>query len=103
MTKRARHKAAAPLADHGTEERARQGELVPRETMVAGIVGRRVKHECRLDWYLDKGSIVDRQHAAGLRFRADWQLASASPKTVGTYGPRISRAAGHRDFTDAQL
>src|SRR5471030_925973 len=100
--KRRRH-AATTLADHGTAERARHGELLPRETMVAGITVRRVKHECRLDWYWDKGSIIDRQHEAGLRFRRDWQFAATAAKVVGSYGPRISRLAGRADFIDAQL
>jgi hypothetical protein len=71
--------------------------------MVAGITGKRVKHECRLDWYWDKGSIVDRQYEAGLRFRRDWHFAAEAPPIVGAYGPRISRAAGRQDFTDTQL
>jgi hypothetical protein len=61
---------------------------------------RRVKFECRLDWYQDKASIDDRQHAAGLRFRADWLLAAAQPKVVGTYG---LRARGPNEFRDHQL
>lgn len=89
--------------DHGTKERARHGELVTRETMTAGITGKRVKHECRLDWYWDKGSIVDRQHEAGLRFRRDWQFAATAATIVGAYGPRITRMAGRHDFTDTQL
>src|SRR5436853_51540 len=93
----------APLADHGTPERAQHGELVTRETMVAGITGKRVKHECRLDWYWEKGSIVDRQYEAGLRFRRDWHFAAEAPSVVGAYGPRISRVAGRQDFTDTQL
>lgn len=101
--KRARRAAAGIDVDHGTVERARHGELVPRETMVAGVTGKRVKHECRLDWYWDKGSIVDRQHEAGLRFRRDWHLAAAAAKIVGTYGPQIARTGGSHDFTDTQL
>ena len=75
-------RTVAPLADHGTPERAQHGELVTRETMDAGITGKRVKHECRLDWYLDKGSIIDRQHEAGLRFRRDWHFAAASSRAA---------------------
>ncbi len=71
--------------------------------MTAGLAGKRVKHECRLDWYWDKGSIIDRQHEAGVRFRRDWQFAAAAPTIVGAYGPRISRLAASRDFTDTQL
>jgi hypothetical protein len=97
------HRAAAPVADHGTAERARHGELVPRETMVAGVTGKRVKHDCRLDWYWDKGSIIDRQYEAGLRFRRDWHFAAAAPSVVGSYGARISRLAGRQDFADGQL
>src|SRR5471030_1960241 len=100
--KRRRH-AATTLADHGTAERARHGELLPRETMVAGITGKRVKHECRLDWYWDKGSIIDRQHEAGLRFRRDWHFAAAAPSVVCAYGARISRLAGRQDFAEGQL
>jgi hypothetical protein len=96
-------RAVAPLADHGTAERAQHGELVMRETMVAGITGKRVKHECRLDWYWDKGSIVDRQYAAGLRFRRDWHFAAEAPSVVGAYGARISRPAGRQDFSEMQL
>jgi len=96
-------RAIAPLADHGTPERAQHRELVTRETMVAGITGKRVKHECRLDWYWEKGSIVDRQYEAGLRFRRDWHFAAEAPSVVGAYGPRISRLAGRQDFTDTQL
>src|SRR5476649_1906288 len=95
-----RRPEAAALADHGTTERARHGEVVTRETMVAGVTGKRVKHECRLDWYWDKGSIVDRQHEAGLRFRRDWHLAAAAATVVGTYGARISRPGGRADFTE---
>jgi hypothetical protein len=93
----------APVADHGTPERAQHGELATRETIVAGVTGKRVKHECRLDWYWDKGSIIDRQHEAGLRFRRDWHFAAAAPSVVGAYGARISRLAGLRDFTETQL
>ena len=91
---------ALPQADHGTAERARHGELAPHETAVPGVSGKRVKHECRLDWYLDKASIVDRQHEAGLRFAREWHLAAAKPTLVGNYGLRI---AGHHDFTESQL
>src|SRR6266700_1757941 len=80
---------ALPLADHGTAERAGHGALVPRETAVAGVAGKRVKHDCRLDWYLDKASIVDRQHEAGLRFAREWHLAVAKPTLVGRYGLRV--------------
>jgi hypothetical protein len=96
-------RALAPSVDHGTAERAQHGELVTRETMIAGITGKRVKHECRLDWYWDKGSIVDRQHEAGLRFRRDWHFAASAPSVVGAYGARISRLAGRQDFTATQL
>jgi hypothetical protein len=102
-TRKARRHAVGPDVDYGTPERANHGELVTRETMTAGVTGKRVKHECRLDWYWDKGSIVDRQHEAGLRFRRDWEFASATPTVVGAYGPRIAPLAGHRDFTDTQL
>lgn len=98
--KAGRRAPAAPLVDHGTPERAGQGELVARETSVRGVVGRQVKHECRLDWYLDKASIVDRQHEAGIRFRRDWHLAVARPTLVGRYAPRLP--AG-REFTDSQI
>jgi hypothetical protein len=96
-------RALAPSVDHGTAERGQHGELVTRETMVAGITGKRVKHECRLDWYWDKGSIIDRQYEAGLRFRRDWHFAASAPSVVGAYGARISRPAGRQDFTDTQL
>jgi uncharacterized protein DUF6456 len=96
-------RALTPSVDHGPAERAQHGELVTRETMVAGITGKRVKHECRLDWYWDKGSIIDRQYEAGLRFRRDWHFAASAPSVVGTYGARISRLAGRQDFTDTQL
>ena len=96
-------RAIAPVADHGTAERARHGELVSRETMAAGVTGKRVKHECRLDWYWDKGSIIDRQYDAGLRFRRDWLFAASAASVVGTYGVRISRLGGRQDFTDGQL
>ncbi len=98
-----RRRDELPVADHGTPERARHGELVRRETMVAGVTGKRVKHECRLDWYVDKGSIIDRQYEAGLRFRRDWQFADAAAKVIGTYGPQISRAERRHDFTEMQL
>ena len=95
-----RRRVAGTLADHGTPERGRHGELVARATGIPGVTGKQVKHECRLDWYLDKASIVDRQHAAGIRFRRDWQLAVARPVLVGRYAPRV---AGARDFTETQL
>jgi hypothetical protein len=91
----------AVAADHGTPERARRGELITRPTDVPGATGRRVRHECRLDWYLDRYSIVDRQHAAGLRFRADWRLATSTARLIGSYTIRVPR--GSRDFTDTQL
>jgi hypothetical protein len=98
-TKRVPHALANP-ADHGPAERAQHDTLLPHATEAAGVVGKRVKHECRLDWYVDKGSIVDRQHEAGLRFRRDWLLAVATQRMIGTYGPRMS---GGQDFTTAQL
>ena len=101
--RRQRRRAEESTVDHGTPERARHGELVRHETMDAGVVGKRVKHECRLDWYADKGSIVDRQYDAGLRFRRDWAVAASSAKVTGTYGPQISRAEGRQDFTEMQL
>jgi hypothetical protein len=88
--------------DLGTAERAGHGELLPRATEEAGVIGRRVKHECRLDWYWDKASLDDRQHDAGLRFRRDWLVASAAPKLTGTYGPRVGTASG-QDFHEMQL
>jgi len=97
---KARSRASLPAADHGSPERAQHGELVSRETMVAGVTGKRVKHACRLDWYLDKASLVDRQHAAGLRFRRDWHLAAARPTLTGRYGLRVP---GHHEFTESQL
>jgi hypothetical protein len=100
----ARRKTAAttalPPADHGTAERAQHGELVRHETEIRGVSGKRVKHDCRLDWYLDKSSIVDRQHAAGLRFAREWHLAAAKPTLVGTYGLRVR---GHHEFSEQQL
>ena len=90
----------AKTADLGTPERARQGELLPRPTALAGVVGRRVKYECRLDWYWDKASINDRQHEAGIRFRHDWHLAAAAPKTVATYGPRLGKGF---EFHEVQI
>jgi hypothetical protein len=93
-------RATPELGDHGPPERARRGELVPRETAIAGIGGRRVKHECRLDWYQDKASILDRQHAAGLRFRRDWSLATAHPTLIGKYTLRVR---GHHEFSDSQI
>jgi hypothetical protein len=93
-------RAIANPADHGPPERGQHDALLPHATETAGIVGKRVKHECRLDWYLDKCSIEDRQHEAGLRFRRDWLLAVAMQRTIGTYEPRIS---GGQDFTTAQL
>jgi hypothetical protein len=102
-TRKARRGAAPPPVDHGTPERGRHDELVTRETMTAGVTGKRVKHECRLDWYWDKGSIIDRQYEAGLRFRRDWQFAATAATVIGAYGPRIARLVGRHDFTDAQL
>jgi hypothetical protein len=96
-------RAIAPVADHGTAERARHGELASRETMVAGTTGKRVKHECRLDWYWDKDSIIDRLYEAGLRFRRDWHFATAAPSVIGAYGARISRLTGRQDFAEGQL
>jgi Domain of unknown function (DUF6456) len=64
------------------------------------VVGRRVKHACRLDWYWDRCSITDRQHAAGLRFRRDWHIATAGATLVGTYGLRVR---GYSEFREAQL
>jgi len=101
--RRARRQIAAEIADHGTAERAQHGELVTRETLTAGLTGKRVKHECRLDWYWDKGSIIDRQHEAGTRFRCDWQFAATAATVVGAYGPRIARPTGRGEFTDTQL
>lgn len=88
-------------ADLGPAERAQHGDLAARATEVAGITGRRVKHECRLDWYQDKASLDDRQHDAGLRFRRDWLVATAPPKLIGTYGPRLG--ATGQDFREMQL
>jgi hypothetical protein len=99
-TRAARRALPRPVADRGTAERAQHGEVSARETMVAGVTGARVKHECRLDWYWDKSSIHDRQHAAGIRFRREWSLATASPTVVGRYGPRVT---GHHEFADSQL
>ena len=90
-----------PAVDHGPPERARHGALALHPTETAGIVGRRVKHECRLDWYQDKASINDRQHDAGMRFRRDWLLATAAPRLTGPYGPRLG--AGYEDFRELQL
>jgi hypothetical protein len=70
-------RATANPADHGPPERSQHDTLLPNATEAAGVVGKRVKHECRLDWYLDKASIVDRQHEAGLRFRRDGLTALA--------------------------
>jgi hypothetical protein len=100
MVRAKRTATVANPADHGPPERKQHDTLLPHATEAAGVVGKRVKHECRLDWYLDKGSIVDRQHEAGLRFRRDWLLAVATQRMIGTYGPKMS---GGQDFTAAQL
>jgi hypothetical protein len=92
--------AAAPEVDCGPRERAWHGTLLRRAVDGARASGRRVKFECRLDWYQDKASIDDRQHAAGLRFRADWLLAAMEAKVVGTYGLRVR---GPGEFRDHQL
>jgi hypothetical protein len=99
--KKARHRRIVVGADLGPVERAQHGELVSRATDTAGITGRRVKHECRLDWYQEKASIDDRQHDAGLRFRRDWLVANAPPKLTQTYGPRLG--ATGQDFHEMQL
>jgi hypothetical protein len=99
--KRVKSRRGAVAADLGPAERAQHGALVPHATETAGIVGRRVRHECRLDWYQDKASLDDRQHEAGLRFRRDWLVANAPPKLTGTYGPRLG--ATGQDFHEMQL
>jgi hypothetical protein len=99
MRKAKRRQTAA--ADLGPPERARHGEVVPRATEAAGVIGRRVKHECRLDWYHDKASLDDRQYDAGIRFRRDWLLATAPPRLTGTYGPRVGTSV--QDFHEIQL
>jgi hypothetical protein len=97
-----RAKRRRPVAaDHGPAERAQHGALLPRATEVAGVIGRRVKHECRLDWYQERASLDDRQHEAGLRFRRDWLVGTAPARLTGTYGPRLG-AAGD-DFREMQL
>jgi hypothetical protein len=102
MKARRKSKSAAPAetADHGPPERARHGALAPRDTAIPGVTGRRVKHECRLDWYWEKCSITDRQHAAGLRFRRDWLLAASPPKVTGRYSPKLPM---RHDATELQL
>jgi hypothetical protein len=99
MRKAKRRESVA--ADLGSTLRGQHGELAPRATDTPGVVGRRVRHECRLDWYQDKSSIDDRQHEAGLRFRRDWLLATAQPKLTGTYGPRLGTTV--QDFHEMQL
>jgi hypothetical protein len=98
--KRKAKRTTASRADWGTPERQKKGNLLPRIADLSGIVARRVRHECRLDWYLDKASLNDRQHAAGIRFRRDWQLAAADTKVIGTYGLRMP---GGVDFREVQL
>lgn len=89
-----------PAADHGPPERRRHGELVDRTTDTPGLVGKRVRHECRLDWYWDKAAIVDRQHEAGIRLRRDWTIATAAPRMTVRYALRIE---GRDSFTELQL
>jgi Domain of unknown function (DUF6456) len=98
--RKSRRAVPAETGDHGPPERARHGELVPRDTGMPGVSGRRVRHECRLDWYSDKCSITDRQHAAGLRFRTDWLLAAAPPKLIGRYALRLPP---RHDMSEVQL
>jgi hypothetical protein len=103
--KHARQKArarrsAGPAADRGPAERAQHGELLNRTTDIPGVIGKRARHECRLDWYWDKCSLVDRQHAAGIRFRGDWMIASAEPKLTGSYDLRVP---GRESFSELQL
>lgn len=86
--------------DRGPPERARHAILVDRRTEMPGVVGKRVKHACRLDWYWDKMSLDERQHAAGLRLRADWLVATAQPHLVGRYNLRVP---GRESFSDMQL
>ena len=98
---KARRKSTQAVnADHGPPERERRGELLSRDTAMPGVSGRRVKHECRLDWYWEKCSITDRQHQAGLRFRRDWLLAAAPPKVIGRYALRLP---ARNDVTELQL
>jgi hypothetical protein len=87
-------------ADHGTAERRQHGEMLDRATDIPGVVGKRVKHECRLDWYLDKASIIDRQHEAGIRLRRDWAIATSAPRMTVRYALRIE---GRDSFTELQL
>lgn len=56
--------------------------------------------ECRLDWYLDRMLITDRQHEAGTRIRHLWLRAIMPPSTTGSYGPAIS---GGGDTCDTAL
>jgi hypothetical protein len=60
MSKAKRKRSAAPLpaslADRGPPERSRHDALLDRATGIPGVVGKRIQHACRLDWYWDKYS-----------------------------------------------
>src|SRR3954452_1178700 len=45
-------------------------------------------------------SLTERQYAAGLRFRADWLLATAGRSLIGRYDLRIP---GRDSFTELQV
>jgi hypothetical protein len=99
---RARPAPALPPSepDRGPPERTRHAVLVNRRTDTPGVIGKRVKHACRLDWYWEKMSLEERQYAAGLRLRADWLVATAQPNLVGRYDLRVP---GRESFSDLRL
>jgi hypothetical protein len=95
-----KRKTSVLAQEHGSPWLQQHVPVVVDETMAAGITRARVKHECRLDWYLDRMMLTDRQHAAGIVFRTKWLLGAASTHVTSGYGNRIS---GSADFAVAQI
>ncbi|AEP08904.1 hypothetical protein [Micavibrio aeruginosavorus] len=117
MTKKTKKSAAdkAPLikaSEFATPERMRQEggvsiEAVDRDAKGGVVqVRQRAKITCKLDWYLNAGTITEDMWKAGCRFTFYFFCAGKLPRTTPMYGDFVSGRRGQDPFaskTDYQI
>lgn len=106
-------KQQPPMATvFATPERARQEGGVGIEPVDRNLKGEviQVRHKakitCKLDWYLNAGTITEDMWKAGCRFTFYFFCAGKLPRTTPMYGDFVSGRKGHDPFaskTDYQI
>ncbi len=98
--------------EYATPERARQDggvfiEPVDRDNKGEVIqVRHKARITCKLDWYLNAGTITEDMWKAGAKFAFIYFCAGKMPRITPMYGDFVSGRRGHDPFaskTDAQI